>query len=148
MIALIQRVTKASVSINKQQYSAINNGYVILLGIFKDDTEKEAEKLVDKICNLRIMSDEQGKMNKSILDTKDEILLVSQFTLCADVKDGRRPSFIDAKEPKEAEKLYILFARQLEKKGIPTKTGKFAAYMEVQIFNDGPVTFILDSKNL
>ena len=87
-------------------------------------------------------------MNKTILDTKDEILLVSQFTLCADVKDGRRPSFIDAKKPKEAEKIYILFARKLEKKGIPTKTGKFAVYMQVEIYNDGPVTFILDSKNL
>lgn len=94
------------------------------------------------------MSDENGKMNKSILDKKGEILLVSQFTLCADLKKGRRPSFIKAKELKEAEKLYELFAQKLNDKQIPAKTGKFAAYMDVQIFNDGPVTIILDSKKL
>ncbi|MBI4225619.1 D-tyrosyl-tRNA(Tyr) deacylase [Candidatus Roizmanbacteria bacterium] len=148
MIALIQRVTKGSVFINSQQFSAINKGYVVLLGIYKDDAENDVAKLVEKISTIRIMSDEQGKMNKSILDTKAEILLISQFTLCADVTGGRRPSFINAKEPKEAERLYNLFSKKLKEKNIPVKTGKFAAYMQVQIFNDGPVTIILDSKNL
>lgn len=148
MIALIQRVTQAAVFINKKQYSSINKGYIIFLGIFKEDAVLEIDKLVDKIVNLRIMSDENGKMNKSIIDTKDELLVVSQFTLCANLKDGRRPDFFPAKEPKDAERLYNIFTEKLKQKGVPVKTGKFAAYMEVQIFNSGPVTFILDSKKI
>lgn len=148
MISLIQRVSKASVSIENKVYSLINHGYVILLGIFKDDTDQDVDKLAEKISTLRIMSDEKGKMNKSILDCKGEILLVSQFTLCADVKGGRRPSFINAMEPKEAEKLYNLLAQKLKAKNVTVRTGKFATYMEVAIFNDGPVTLILDSKEL
>lgn len=148
MIALIQRVTKSEVNIDHQLYSSIGKGYIILLGVFKDDAEMDVIKLVDKIVNLRVMSDENGKMNKSILETSGEILLISQFTLCANVSDGRRPSFIKAKKPEEAEKLYKLLAKKIQEKKITVKTGKFAAYMEIQIFNDGPVTIILDSKKI
>lgn len=148
MICIIQRVKKASVIINHKQYSAINHGYVILLGIFKDDSEPDVIKIAEKIANIRVMQDEQGKMNKSIIEVSGEILFVSQFTLCADVAGGRRPSFINAKEPKEAKKLYELLIEKLREKQIPVKTGKFGEYMEVQIINDGPVTIILDSKNL
>ncbi len=146
MIVLIQRVRKGKVSVQKKIFSEIDKGYVILLGIFAEDTEKDVAKLVDKIINLRIMADEQNKMNKSILDTKAEILVVSQFTLAADLSAGRRPSFIKAKQPKEAEKLYKLFIAALMTKGIPVKTGQFGEYMEVTILNDGPVTIIVDSK--
>ncbi len=146
MIALIQRVTKAKVVIKNKTYSEIKNGYIILLGIFKQDTEQQGTKLANKITNLRIMSDKNKKMNQSILDTQGEILVVSQFTLCADTNQGRRPSFIKAKEPKEAKKLYHLFCQKLKEKNLIVKTGKFSTHMEVQIFNDGPVTIILSEK--
>jgi len=146
MIAVIQRVTKGTVRIDKSVYSEISCGYVVLLGIFDNDTEKDVEKLAEKIINLRIMSDEEKKMNRSIVDIKGEILLVSQFTLCGDVSGGRRPSFIKAKRPDEAKKLYKLMIMKLKEKNIPVKTGRFGEYMEVQIVNDGPVTLILDSK--
>jgi D-tyrosyl-tRNA(Tyr) deacylase len=148
MIAVIQQVKKGSVKIGDKVFSQINFGYVILLGIFEEDMEKDAIKLTEKISNLRIMSDEQSKMNKSIMGTKGEILLVSQFTLCADVTGGRRPSFIKAKKPDEAKKLYELFVQELKEKNIPVKTGKFGKYMTVEIVNDGPVTIIVDSKKI
>lgn len=147
MIALIQRVTKAEVNIKGKLFSSIGKGYVILLGIFENDDESDAEKLTEKIVNIRIMSDKDDKINHSIKDINGEILLVSQFTLCADVSGGRRPSFIKAKKPEEAEILYKLFGKQLTDNGINVKTGSFGNYMEVQIFNDGPVTIILDSKS-
>ena len=146
MIALIQRVKKAKVQINKRIYSEISKGYTILLGILKDDTEEDVKKLARKIANLRIMSDNQGKMNLDIKQAKGEILLVSQFTLAADLSKGRRPSFIKAKKPDEALKLYKLFIKELENQNIPVKTGKFGTYMQVHIQNDGPVTIIVDSK--
>ena len=146
MIALIQRVTKASVLIEKKVCSKIKNGYLIFLGVFKEDNEKDIHKLVDKIVNLRIMSDDQGKMNKSIIDTKGEILVVSQFTLCANLKGGRRPDFFPAEEPKKAERLYNLFIKKLMDTTLRVKSGQFAAYMQVKLVNDGPVTFILNSK--
>jgi len=148
MITLIQRVKKGAVSIKGRIFSQISSGYVILLGIFEEDTEKDVVGLTEKIVALRIMSDEKGKMNKSIIETKGEILLVPQFTLCADVKGGRRPSFIKAKKPDEAKKLYKLFAQKLQEKNIAVKTGKFGEYMMVKIFNDGPVTIIVDSKEI
>lgn len=148
MIAIIQRVNEGKVSINNLVYSEIGCGYVILLGIFDKDAEEDVTKLVDKIVNLRIISDEEKKMNRSIVDTKGEILIVSQFTLCADVSGGRRPSFIKAKNPDEAKKLYELMVKKLKEKNIPVKTGEFGAYMEVQIVNDGPVTIIVDSKKI
>lgn len=148
MIALIQRVNSGKVLINHKTHSEIKHGYVILLGIFEDDNEIDVGKLVEKISTLRIMSDQEGKMNLSIQDVKEEILVVSQFTLTAELAGGRRPSFIKAKKPEEAEKLYELFVKRLEDKGIGVKTGKFGENMEVQIFNDGPVTIIADSKKI
>lgn len=148
MIALIQRVSEGSVTVNNKLFSEIGKGYVILLGIFEEDGVKDIDKVVEKIANLRIMSDEHDKMNRSILDTKGEVLLVSQFTLCADLTYGRRPSFIKAKKPDEAKKLYDLTTQKLKDKGISVKNGKFGEYMEVAIKNDGPVTVILNSKTI
>jgi len=148
MFALIQRVNKGSVSIYGKTHSSIGQGYVILLGIFKTDSEEDINILVPKIVNLRIMSDEHGKMNKSIADINGEILVVSQFTLCADSTKGRRPSFIYAMEPILAEKLYNTFVEKLQISELAIKTGKFGAMMEVEIINDGPVTILLDSKTL
>jgi len=146
MIALIQRVTKAKVSIDNKIYSQIEKGYVILLGIFDFDSQKDIDILIDKIINIRIMADKNNKMNLSIKETNNEILVVSQFTLCADTSKGRRPSFIHAKNPKSAEPLYIQFVEKIKEKGIKIKTGGFGTYMNVEIHNDGPVTIILDSK--
>ena len=146
MISLIQRVTKAEVSIKEKIFSSISKGYVILLGIFEDDSDSDVNKLVDKITGLRIMSDKGDKMNLSIMDVKGEILVVSQFTLCADVSGGRRPSFIKAKKPDEAEKLYKSFVERLSEKKLKISTGKFGEFMNVKIHNDGPVTIILNSK--
>ena len=148
MIALIQRVSKGKVVISDKIYSETGPGYVILLGIFEGDNGKEVEKLIDKIINLRIMSDQEGKMNKSILETEGEVLVVPQFTLAADLSAGRRPSFIKAMKPDQAEKLYELFVKKLKEKNIAVKTGEFGARMEVQIFNDGPVTIIADSEKV
>ncbi len=146
MIGLIQRVTKAKVSIDNKIYSQIEKGYVILLGIFDFDSQKDIDILIDKIINIRIMADKNNKMNLSIKETNNEILVVSQFTLCADTSKGRRPSFIHAKNPKSAEPLYIQFVEKIKEKGIKIKTGGFGTYMNVEIHNDGPVTIILDSK--
>lgn len=148
MIFLLQRVTGAKVIINNKIYSEIKQGYVILLGIFQEDNENDVIKSIEKIVNLRVMADKNGKMNRSILDTKGEILVVSQFTLCANLKGGRRPDFFPAKKPDQAEKLYDLFIQKLKEKNITVKSGLFAAYMNVKIFNDGPVTIIIDSKKI
>lgn len=144
MRALIQRVKKSSVTVGNNKISQIGHGYVILLGIYKNDTDKDIDKLIGKILHLRIMDDGRGVMNKSILETNGEILVVSQFTLCADTKKGRRPSYINAMNPQEAEKLYMYFIQKLKNEGISVKTGTFGALMEVEILNDGPVTIILD----
>ncbi len=147
MIALIQRVNQGKVFIDKKLYSQIGRGYLIFLGIFNKDNQEDIVKLVDKIAHLRIMADHQGKMNQSIMQTKGEILVVSQFTLCANLKGGRRPDFFLAMKPGGAKKLYSLFIQKLQEKNLIVKTGEFGAYMEVQIVNDGPVTIILNSKN-
>ncbi len=148
MIALIQRVTKSLVTIDAKVFSGIGHGYTILLGILADDTDEDIKKIIPKIVHLRIMDDENGKMNRSILDTRGEILVVSQFTLCADVTQGRRPSYTQAMKPEEAKKIYNIFVEELKKTGVPVKTGEFGAMMEVEIYNDGPVTILIDSKNL
>ena len=148
MISLIQRVTQASVKIENILYSQINNGYLIFLGIFEDDTKEDVKKLAEKIAHLRIISDVDGKMNRSIIETNGDILLISQFTLCADVSGGRRPSFIKAKKPEEAEKLYHNLIDMLMETGLRVKTGKFGTYMHVHLSNDGPVTIIVDSKKI
>ncbi len=148
MKAVIQRVKKAGVKIDNETYSQIAHGLVILVGIEKDDTADDAMLLAQKIANLRIFEDEAGKMNLSIKDVQGEILVVSQFTLCADLRRGRRPSFTDAAEPAIAVPIYEKFVFFLQNEGITVKTGKFAAKMLVEIFNDGPVTFYLESKGL
>ncbi len=147
MKGLIQRVTNGKVSINGKVISQIGTGYIILLGVSEKDTEKEADLLAEKTVNLRIMSDEQGKMNKSILDLGGEILVVSQFTLLADVSTGRRPSFIKAAKRELANRLYQYFIDKLRKLGVENiQTGEFGAYMTVEIVNDGPVTIMLDTN--
>ena len=145
MRLVIQRVTQGSVEIEKQVISSIGHGYVVLVGIFEVDTEIDVKQIVSKLVNLRIMSDEEGKMNRSIKEVNGEILLVSQFTLCADMTYGRRPSFIKAMEPQKAEKLYLLMKSLLEAERIHVQTGSFGKYMTVNIENDGPVTIVMDS---
>ena len=144
MKALIQRVKQASVTIGGELYSSINNGMLILLGVTKDDTTENAEKLVRKLVGLRIFEDEQGKMNKSILDTNGEMLVVSQFTLCGDCKKGTRPSFDKSAPPQIAEELYKYFIDTIKKEISIVKTGKFGAMMDVALINDGPVTFMVE----
>ncbi len=147
MIALLQRVKRSSVKVDGKLISEIGQGLNILLGIFKDDSKEDIEKLIKKIVNLRIFSDEVGKMNYSIKDINGEALVISQFTLAGSVKKGRRPSFDKAMASKEAEGLYEIFCKELNKT-ICVKMGIFGAMMDVEIINDGPVTFIVDSKNL
>ncbi len=144
MKALIQRVKQASVTIDGELYSSINNGMLVLLGVMKDDTIENAQKLAQKLIGLRIFEDEQGKMNKSIVDTNGEMLVVSQFTLCGDCKKGTRPSFDKSAPPEIAQKLYEDFVN-IVKKEIPiVKTGEFRAMMDVALINDGPVTFMVE----
>ena len=144
MRALLQRVSKASVKVDQQTISSIGNGLLILLGVGHGDGEEQAKFLADKIANLRIFEDEQGKTNLSILDVKGEAIVVSQFTLYADTRKGRRPSFIDAALPGVAEPLVNRFVELLRGHGVPTRTGKFGAHMEVEIHNNGPVTIWLE----
>ena len=143
MKALIQRVKSASVTIGGNLYSEIANGYLVLLGVEKGDTEEKIPWLVNKIVNLRIFENEEGKMSLSVLDTKGEILVVSQFTLCADCKKGTRPSFDSAMPPKEANEMYEKFVKELSEQ-ITVKTGVFGAMMEVSLITDGPVTIMLE----
>lgn len=145
MKVLIQRVKSASVRIDGKIFSSIQQGILSLVGIEKGDTEAQVDKLASKIVNLRIFSDEQGKMNKSLLDINGQMLIVSQFTLCGDCKKGTRPSFDKSEEPKRAEELYELFIKKVSNTGIKTATGKFAAMMDVELVNDGPVTFMLEA---
>ncbi len=144
MRALLQRVSKASVTVDEQTISAIGNGLLILLGVGHGDGEEQAKFLADKIVNLRVFEDEQGKTNLSILDVKGEAIVVSQFTLYADTRKGRRPSFTDAALPVVAEPLVDRFVELLRGYGVPTQTGKFGAHMEVEIHNNGPVTIWLE----
>jgi D-tyrosyl-tRNA(Tyr) deacylase len=144
MRALLQRVSKASVSVEGQTISQIGNGLLILLGVGHGDGEEQAKFLAEKIANLRVFEDEQGKTNLSILDVKGEAIVVSQFTLYADTRKGRRPSFIDAALPDLAEPLVNRFVALLRGNGVPTQTGKFGAHMEVEIHNNGPVTIWLE----
>ncbi len=143
MKSVVQRVKSAKVFIDKKLYSKIHYGYLILIGFHKNDNEQKVRKMADKIANLRIMPNDQGKMNLNINQAKGEILLVSQFTLIADTSQ-RRPSFIEAMEPEKAEKFYNLLINLLKEKNIPVKTGKFGEYMEIHLINDGPVTILLE----
>ena len=146
MKVVIQRCKKGSVEIDNKIYNEINNGFVILVGITHDDSSEDINYLVKKIVNLRIFDDENGIMNKSILDTKGSILSISQFTLYADTKKGNRPSYVNALNGEIATKLYDEFNNKLSEY-LEVKTGIFGADMLVNILNDGPVTIIIDSKN-
>lgn len=143
MKLVIQRVTRASVTIENKLFSSIQKGALVLFGVEKDDSEDMLEYYAQKLLKLRIFEDEQGKMNKSLLDIKGEILVVSQFTLCADCKKGTRPSFDNAKEPKSAKEYYEKFVQILKTSGLNVQTGVFAAHMDVELVNNGPVTIIL-----
>ena len=144
MRALLQRVSRASVTINGQTISSIGKGLLILLGVGHQDGEEQVRFLAEKTANLRIFEDEHGKTNLSVLDVKGEAIVVSQFTLYADTRKGRRPSFVDAALPEVAAPLVDRFAVLLRGHGIPTQTGQFGAHMEVEIHNDGPVTIWLE----
>ena len=144
MKGLIQRVKRASVAIDGELYSKIGHGILVLLGVEKGDSEENAEKLADKISKLRIFEDENERMNLSVQDIKGEILVVSQFTLAGDCKKGTRPSFDKAELPQRANELYEYFTELIKQKNIPTKTGVFGAMMEVELINDGPVTFMIE----
>lgn len=144
MKGLIQRVKNASVTIDEQLYSKIGAGILVLLGVEKGDSEANADKLAEKLVKLRIFEDENGKMNKSIQDIGGEILVVSQFTLAGDCKKGTRPSFDKAELPQRANELYEYFVSKVKELGVPTQTGSFGAMMNVELINDGPVTFMLE----
>lgn len=144
MRLLIQRVSKASVTVDEQIISKIGKGLLILLGISHGDGEEQAAFLAEKAANLRIFEDEGGKTNLSVLDVKGEAIVVSQFTLYADTRKGRRPSFIDAALPEVASPLVDRFVELLRSQGVPTETGQFGAHMAVEIHNDGPVTIWLE----
>ena len=148
MRAVVQRVTRASVTVDGEVVGEIGNGLVVLLGIARDDTKVEAAYLVDKIAALRIFDDEDGKMNLSVRDTNGSLLIISQFTLYGDVRRGLRPSWIDAAPPEVAEPLYDFFVRQASAIISKVATGSFRAMMQVELVNDGPVTILLDSKKL
>lgn len=144
MKALIQRVKRASVTINGELYSEIAAGLLVFLGVEKGDCAENAEKLATKLINLRIFEDENEKMNRSLIDVNGEMLIVSQFTLCGDCKKGTRPSFDKSAAPDIANELYEYFISQVKSAGISCQTGKFAAMMEVELINDGPVTFMVE----
>jgi len=146
MKAVVQRVSESSVTIDNEVAGKIGAGLLVLLGVAVEDTEKEADYLAEKIINLRIFSDENGKMNLSLRDIGGEMLVVSQFTLLGDCRKGRRPSFIAAAGPEMGNALYAYFVDYMRQKGITVATGRFGAMMDVSLVNDGPVTLILESK--
>jgi len=147
MRAVIQRVSRASVEIDNKVVGSIGNGFVVLLGITMEDDEKDAEYLANKTANLRVLEDNAGKMNVSLLESQGEVLAISQFTLYSDTRKGRRPSFIKAAPPEKAEPLYNAYINYLEKFNIKIATGVFGAMMMVNIHNHGPVTIIIDSED-
>jgi len=146
MRAVVQRVSRAKVSVGGEITGEISSGLLVLLGVAAEDTPKDADYLVEKILNLRIFEDADEKMNLSLRDTKGELLVVSQFTLYGDTRRGRRPSFIAAAAPKEANELYEYFVESTRQRVIKVATGRFQAMMDVELVNDGPVTIILDSE--
>ena len=146
MRAVIQRVSKSSVTVGDRTTGAIQTGLMVLLGVAQGDTQKDADYLADKIINLRIFEDENGKMNRSLLEVGGEMLVISQFTLLGDCRKGRRPDFTAAGAPEPAKMLYEKTITAIRQRDIPVQTGVFAAHMEIESINDGPVTLILDSK--
>ncbi len=147
MKAVVQRVKESFVSVNNEITGKIGRGLLVLLGVAESDSADDARYLAEKIIYLRIFEDENGKMNKSVLDTGGEILVVSQFTLLGDCRKGRRPSFVEAARPDKANNLYEMFVAHVQQKGISVETGRFRALMEVSLVNEGPVTLILESKS-
>jgi len=146
MKVLLQRVTSASVSVGGELVGKIGRGLVVFVGVAIGDTERDAQYLAQKTANLRIFADDAGKFNLSALDINGELLAVSQFTLLADARKGRRPSFVEAAPPAEAEKLFNRFVEESRATGLKVETGRFQQYMQVEIHNDGPVTVMLDSR--
>ena len=148
MRAVVQRVTDADVTVENKITGTAGKGFVVLLGVEDGDTEKDADYIVDKVTGLRVFEDAEGKMNLSIMDIGGEILSISQFTLLGDVRKGKRPSFTKAAKPEEAKKLYAYFNDKVREKNVPVGEGIFQADMLVRIYNDGPVTILLDSRKL
>lgn len=146
MRAVVQRVSSASVSVKGKLIGKIGNGLLVLLGVRSSDTRDDADYLVEKLLNLRIFEDNDGKMNRSLIDTSGELLVVSQFTLYGDTRRGRRPSFVDAAPPERANTLYEYFVAQSKRHTKKVETGQFQAMMDVQLVNSGPVTILLDSE--
>lgn len=146
MRAVVQRVLKSQVTVDSEIVGSINKGLLVFLGISKEDTDKDLEYIKDKVVNLRIFEDEEERMNRSLLDEKGELMIVSQFTLYGDVRKGKRPSFTEALNGELAEKIYEKFILECKKENIKVATGKFGADMKVLIDNDGPVTILIDSK--
>jgi len=144
---LLQRVSGATVSVAGEVVGSIGQGLVVFVGVASGDTGKDVQYLAEKTTGLRIFGDEEGKLNLSVLDINGELLLVSQFTLLADTKKGRRPSFIEAAPPSQAEGLFVQFVEQVRATGLKVETGRFQQYMQVEIHNDGPVTIMLDSRD-
>ncbi|MBL8151539.1 MAG: D-tyrosyl-tRNA(Tyr) deacylase [Blastocatellia bacterium] len=146
MRAVVQRVAKAMVSVDGEVVGKIGSGILLLLGVSSTDNEADADYLLEKILNLRIFRDKQGKMNLSLLDSSGQLLVVSQFTLFGDCRKGRRPSYSSAATPAQAEKLYNYFVEKAKGYGVKTETGRFQAMMDVELINDGPVTLLIDSQ--
>jgi len=146
--AVVQRVAEASVRVGGETVGSIGPGLVVLLGVGVGDAEADAESLADKVLNLRVFPDEAGQMNRSVLDVSGGLLVVSQFTLLGDARRGRRPSYIEAAPPEEADRLYRHFVSRLRPSGLAVATGIFRAMMDVALVNQGPVTILLDSRKL
>lgn len=146
MRAVLQRVTRARVEVAGHTVGEIGVGLLVLVGVARDDSASDVDYLAEKVVNLRVFEDDQGKMNQSLLDTRGAVLAVSQFTLYGDARRGRRPSYIDAAEPEKANELYEHFIAQVRDKGVKVETGVFQAMMEVELINNGPVTILLDSR--
>ena len=146
MLAIVQRCTSSSITVDNEIISDISLGLLIFLGVYKGDEKKDSEYIAKKITALRIFSDKKGKMNLSVSDVKGSILVVSQFTLCANLKRGSRPSFIEAAPPNIGQSLYDYFVSCLRKNDVEVQTGKFGANMDVELVNQGPATFVIDSK--
>jgi D-tyrosyl-tRNA(Tyr) deacylase len=144
----VQRVIRASATVEGRTVGAIERGLLVLLGVAADDQESDAAYLAEKITQLRIFEDDAGKMNRSLLEAGGQLLVVSQFTLLGDCRRGRRPSFIAAAEPPQAESLYERFVLNAQERGVPVARGQFRAHMQVELVNDGPVTILLDSRKL
>jgi D-tyrosyl-tRNA(Tyr) deacylase len=144
--AVVQRVTEATVTVGDETVGAIGAGLAILLGVKESDTPEDARYLAEKSANLRVFGDDQGRMNRSLLETRGHALVVSQFTLLGDARRGRRPSYAEAAPPELAESLYLLYCRLLQEQGVTVATGRFGAMMRVHLVNDGPVTLLLDSE--